>query len=72
MNLQVITDAAASPSVAVPIAAGVSVGNFLAFLPIAINALTFLYLLMLVGHKGWIWYKEWKGKQQIKDTEELP
>lgn len=64
MNFQVITDAAASPAVAVPIAAGVSVGNILAFLPIAINVLTVLYLMMLVGHKVWVWYKEYKASKQ--------
>jgi hypothetical protein len=70
--MSVITDIAASPSVAVPIAAGVTGANLIAMLPIFINVATALYLSMLIGHKAWVWYREWKGKQQIQDKDELP
>jgi hypothetical protein len=67
-----ITDIAASPAVAVPIAAGVTGANLIAMLPIFINVATALYISMLIGHKAWVWYREWKGKQQLKDEDSLP
>lgn len=67
-----ITDFAASPVVAVPTTVMISAANILSFLPIFINIATALYLTMLVGHKAWVWYREWKGKQAIKDEESLP
>jgi hypothetical protein len=67
-----ITDFAASPVVAVPTTIMVSAANILSFLPIFINIATAVYLTMLVGHKAWVWYREWKGKQAIVDKDELP
>jgi hypothetical protein len=67
-----ITDFAASPVVAVPTTLMVSAANILAFLPLLINVLTALYLIMLVGHKVWVWYREYRGKQQIIDKDDLP
>lgn len=70
--MNIITDFAASPVVAVPTTIMVSAANILSFLPIFINVATVVYLLMLIGHKGWVWYRELKGKQQIKDEDSLP
>lgn len=70
--MSLITDVASSPLVATPIAVGVSTANIIALLPIAINVLTFAYLAVLLGHKLWVWYREWKGKQTIKDEDTLP
>lgn len=70
--MSAITDIASSPSVAIPIAAGVSGVNLIALLPIFINVATALYISMLIGHKAWVWYREWKGKQQIEDKDGLP
>lgn len=62
MNL--ISDVAASPVVAVPITSGVAVANIVAFIPIIINVLTVGYLSLLIGHKIWVWYKEYKASKQ--------
>ena len=67
-----ISDLASSPAVAIPATGVVSVANLLAWVPIAVNVLTLLYLAILIGHKLWVWYKEYKGKQVIVDSEELP
>jgi len=67
-----ISDLASSPAVAIPATGVVSVANLLAWVPIAVNVLTLLYLAILIGHKLWVWYKEYKGKQVIQDLEELP
>lgn len=70
--MNTITDVASSPIVAVPATIMVSAANILSILPILINVGTFLYISMLIGHKAWVWYREWKGKQKIIDTEDLP
>jgi hypothetical protein len=70
--MSIITDVASNPAVAVPIAAGVSGANLIALIPIFINVATALYISMLIGHKAWVWYREWKGKQQIQDEDSLP
>ena len=67
-----ITDMASSPQVAAPITVGVTGANLLAALPLFINVATALYLVLLIGHKLWVWYREWKGKQQVQDKDELP
>lgn len=70
--MSLITDIASSPAVAVPIIGSVTGINLITLLPIFINVATALYLSMLIGHKAWVWYREWKGKQQIQDEENLP
>lgn len=73
--MNIISDVAASPPVGASVAVGVSAANFLAFLPPLINILTATYLILLVGHKLWVWYKDWKlSKQGIKpeDKDGLP
>jgi len=67
-----ILDIASSPAVAIPTTGVVSVANLMAWIPLAVNVLTLLYLAILIGHKLWVWYKEYKGKQVIQDLEELP
>ncbi len=29
-----------------------------------IAALTILYLVLMIGHTGWRWWKDWRGKQE--------
>lgn len=70
--MSIITDVASSPIVATPIAVGVSGLNLITLLPILINVGTALYISMLIGHKAWVWYREWKGKQQVQDEDSLP
>jgi len=68
--MNIISDVAASPVVATPIAVGVSAANIIAFLPIFINIATAIYLTLLVSHKLWVWYKDWKmAKQGIPPKE---
>lgn len=67
-----ITDFASSPVVAVPTTILASAANILSFIPILINIGTLIYISLLIGHKLWVWYREYKGKQAIKDEESLP
>jgi len=67
-----ILDIASSPSIAVPATGVISVANLMAWIPVAVNVLTLLYLAVLIGHKLWVWYKEYKGKQAIVDEDKLP
>lgn len=62
--MNIISDVASSPAVAAPIAIGISAANVLAILPMVINILTVLYLLLLVGHKCYVWYKDSKLAKQ--------
>ena len=62
--MNIISDVAASPVVATPIAVGVSAANIIAFLPVFINVVTAIYLTLLVSHKLWVWYKDWKLAKQ--------
>jgi len=62
--MNIISDVAASPPVGASIAVGVSAANFIAFLPIFINIATAIYLTLLVSHKLWVWYKDWKLAKQ--------
>lgn len=71
--MNIITDVASSPAVAAPIALTISAANILAILPTVINVLTVLYLLLLVGHKCYVWYKDSKLAKQgvpIADRDE--
>lgn len=40
--------------------------------PEIVNILTLLYLLLLVGHKAWSWYREWKGIKQDRRGKPRP
>lgn len=70
---QVITETASSavdtathPSTTIPVIGTVGMGNLLSSLPDIINVCTALYLILLITHKGWRMYKEWKtGKEAI-------
>ena len=62
-----ITDIASSPIVAAPAVTSVVAANIVSLLPIFINVATAIYLVLLIGHKVWSWYKEYKGKQPIEE-----
>lgn len=60
-TLQTISDAASSPPIATATTVAVTTANLLDFsLPIVINIATVIYLSLLISHKGWQMYKEWK------------
>ena len=65
----IISDVASSPLVAVPLGIGAATANFIALLPFLLNCAMFAYFLILVAHKLWVWWREYKGTIQIKDTE---
>ena len=65
----IITDVASSPLVAIPLGIGTAAANFIALLPILINIVMFIYFIILVSHKLWVWWGEYKGTQPIKDDE---
>ena len=67
MNL--ITDVASSPIVAIPLGVGTAAANFITVLPILINVAMFIYFCILVAHKIWVWWREWKEIIPIKDIE---
>lgn len=49
------------PTVAVPIVGTSGIANFLGEnLPLLINIGSFIYIVLLVGHKAYTMYKEWK------------
>lgn len=58
--MQAVIEHASNPGVAIPIAAASATANFLATVPALINILTAVYLVMLVCHKGWQMWKEWR------------
>lgn len=62
-----VTEAVTQPSNSVPAVGMLGVANFYAMLPEAINILTIIYLFLLVLHKGYVLYQEWKHKKIIKD-----
>lgn len=59
-----ITEQAASmvtsPTTSIPVIGTVGYVNWLGGLPEIINVLTAVYLILLVTHKGYNMYKEWK------------
>lgn len=67
--MNIISDVASSPLVAIPLGLGTAAANFIALLPILINCAMFSYFVILVLHKIWVWWKEYKKEIPIKDTE---
>jgi hypothetical protein len=69
MNLlDQITDQATHPAVAVPVVTTAGAANtFIDHLPILINLGMVLYVVLLVGHKGWTWYTEYKDRRGRKE-----
>lgn len=60
MSLQTITEAVTNPQIAVPVATAGTVANLLVALPHIISVGWIVYLVLLIGHKGWQMYKEWR------------
>jgi len=63
-----ITETATQPASAVPVTGLVAAGNILGALPEFVNILTALYILLLIVHKIWKMYAEWKAGSILKDT----
>ena len=58
-------DNAASPATAVPVVSTAALFNsFGDALPVLINAATAIYLVLLITHKVWQMYREWKKKDE--------
>ena len=57
-----ITESITAPASTVPVLAVVGATNWISSLPEVINFLTILYLFLLIVHKGYIFYREWKTK----------
>ena len=64
-----ITETITSPASAVPVSGLVATGNFLASLPEIVNILTIVYVSLLIIHKSWKMYADWKDKTILKDTD---
>lgn len=61
-------DTATNPQIAVPVTGVASLTSaFADNLPVIINIGWALYLALLIGHKAWTWYKQWKGKDEPKE-----
>lgn len=60
MSLQSIVDAATNPQVAVPLSGAGALAQLLAVLPHAVSAGWLIYVLLLISHKAWKMYKEWR------------
>lgn len=66
-----MVDSVTSPNATVPIIGTAATANWLVGLPEIINILTAVYLVLLVAHKGYNMYKEYKQGSQTqagKDT----
>jgi len=65
MNIQEsvasVVDSVTSPNTAVPTVSIVGAANWLHSLPDIINVATIIYLVLLIAHKGYKMYKEFKG-----------
>jgi hypothetical protein len=63
-----ITEQATSPNTSIPVIGTVGAANWIGMAPEIINVLTVIYLVLLVAHKGYNMYKEYKtGKDTEKD-----
>lgn len=61
---QQITDSILNPTTGTAVTIPVALANALTTnLPIVINIATIIYLTLLISHKSWQMYKEWKEKK---------
>lgn len=63
-----ITETATQPASAVPVTGLVAAGNIFTSLPEIVNILTIVYVAMLIIHKAWKMYAEWKTGSILKDN----
>lgn len=57
-----VTEVLLNPPTAVMAVGGVGfINTLIATLPLAINVATVVYLLVLISHKSWQFYREWKA-----------
>jgi hypothetical protein len=61
-------DAVTNPQIAVPV---VGTASFLSWfadvLPVLINVGSFIYIILVIIHKAWKMYKEWKTKDESSE-----
>jgi hypothetical protein len=70
MSLQNVSDVATSPQAAITTSVSVTTANLLGIsLPEIINVCTVVYLALLISHKGWQMYKEWKQGRDRESRE---
>lgn len=60
MNVPTIVEAVTHPNVAVPVTTVGTLASVLAALPHVVMCGWVIYLLLLISHKGWQMYKEWR------------
>lgn len=60
MSLQSVTDSVTNPAVAVPVATIGTLANWVAELPHVVTIGWLIYVVLLICHKGWSMYKEWR------------
>lgn len=59
-----------NPQTAIVTTTTISTANIMGFsLPEVINVATVIYLVLLISHKGWQMYKEWKEEKQRERRE---
>ena len=63
-----VTESATSPSSSVPIVGAIGIGNWFSVLPEVINVLTILYITLLICHKGFVLYKDWRYRKTDKEV----
>lgn len=57
-------DMITSPSVAVPATTAAMFASFMDILPAIMQIGSFIYLVLLITHKLWTMWKEWKKKDE--------
>lgn len=62
-----ITEQATSPNTSIPVIGTVGAANWIGMAPEIINVLTVIYLVLLVAHKGYNMYKEYKTNTITKE-----
>lgn len=64
-----MVDSITSPTTAVPVIGVAGYANWLTSLPTIINVLTACYLFLLVSHKAYTMYREWRTTKEEKGKE---
>ncbi len=61
-----ITETITNPQVGVPLTVGPGSLHFLGVpLPDWLTIFSIIYVIILLTHKVWVWYKEWKSNGKI-------
>lgn len=63
-------DTVTNPQVAIPIVASSSfMTMFMDNLPVMMSIGSFIYLVLLIIHKSWSMYRDWKGRNNEQSQE---